>query len=128
MSLPPTSSPDSIPPEIAMARKHWPALAAYAWNQSLTIGRGAVLMHRHDLVNAEASTETLSMSYVPLEYVPKGDDYRALMNQYDPKVELLLILIDEGRDDQLLRLQSQGDSHPTPESCWSRSPLSKPVE
>ena len=108
------------------ARAQWPALAAFAWDRYLAQGRGALVVAASDLRTATSADAHLDPSYVPVDWVPKGDDYRPLMNQYEPEHEVLLIVTDEEGGDRLLRLRSDGARHPDPEQCWRRSPLASP--
>lgn len=107
---------------------HWEFLAAFAWDRYLALGRGAVILSRKELladrdpVDADSKeTNPLAPGYVPIEYVPKGDDFRALMHQYEPRSELLLVVSDPDEEEMLLRLQSDGETRPGPERCWTQS-------
>jgi len=114
------------PPEVSAALVRWPAVAAFAWDRYLALGRGVVVASRAQVISWSGDSPDLDLSYVPVDWVPKGDDYGPLMKHYDPRQEVLLVVIDDDGGDRLLRLRADGDRRPGPEACWRRSPWSAP--
>jgi len=119
-------SPPPDPPEVSAALARWPALAAFAWDRFLALGRGTVVASRSQLLGTGEEEPEINLSYVPVDWVPKGDDYGPLMKQYDPRSEVLLVITDDDGGDWLLRLRADGALRPGPEACWRGSAMSSP--
>ena len=98
----------------------WLQLAAFAWARHEAIGPGMTLVHHEALVAASAedpSAVTAWLRYVPRVYVPTADDFHALLSEYDPTREVLLLVGLPEDGETLLRLQS-GPGRPTPPECY----------
>jgi hypothetical protein len=100
----------------------WTWLAAFAWAHYEAAGRGAVLVQRDELHAAYAQHQRdeqpiMSPSYFLAEHVPKGEDFRAVLMQYDPQREIVLIVGGHEQDEVLLRLSCEHGDRPTPQAC-----------
>ena len=91
-----TSAPS---PEITAAMRLWAELFSFARASWELSGRGAVLMERTVRLAHAPGEPVPSMNYIAAEDVPTGDDFRALMLQYDPSRQIVLILGGSGADE-----------------------------
>lgn len=102
-------------------------MAAVAWAHYESAGRGAMLVTREELHRAGAQyergeTPIMRPTYFLAEHVPKDEDFRAVMLEYDPTREILLIIGGDGEQDELL-LRLSCDEHSErlpPEQCCRR--------
>ena len=75
-------------------------------------GRGVVVSHIDALT--DAATEDVAapdelFNFVPLSYIPKGDDFRPIIAEYDPETEFVILLGGLPEDGEvLLRLKQDG--------------------
>jgi hypothetical protein len=115
--------------ELRAAIALWDSIAAFAWEQSLALGRGVVLAQGEQLIAAQQqqSTDeavTLPLGYVPMLDVPSGDDFLQIIANYDMTRQIVLLIgtVDRagGEDDeQLLVLEASEDGgRATPEECF----------
>ena len=123
----------SIGSEVQAAMARWEPLAAFAWDRYLSLGRGAVVISKQELIASDDENDTDSSAefepgYVPIEYVPPSDDFLPLMHQYDPEQEFLLVVSEPEGADTLLRLQCDGMARPSPQRCWEQSEYSSDQE
>jgi len=100
----------------------WKWLAAVAWAHYESAGRGALLVRRDELHNAYAQQQRheqpiMNPTYFLAEHVPKGEDFRAVLMQYDPQREIVLIVGGDERDEVLLRLSCEQRDRATPKAC-----------
>lgn len=100
---------------LAAAMERWEQIARYAWARHEECGRGVVLVDRADLLTNEQ--DELALSYVPLEIIPRGDDFRGVISDYHPIRQVVLIVGGEAGDEQLLVLESSGTGRPPPPEC-----------
>lgn len=104
------------PDLLAAAMERWEQIARYAWARHEECGRGVVLVDRTDLLEAGDDAE-LALSYVPLEIIPRGDDFRGVISDYHPIRQVVLMIGGEGTDEQVLVLESTGTGRPPPPEC-----------
>ena len=84
-------------PAVRAAMRLWESLAALAWEEYRRLGRGLLVVDRDDLLAAhtrhdrEAAAERIA-TYFPADGVPRGDDYRGVLEQYDPRTQILVLI------------------------------------
>lgn len=116
--------------ELEAATELWEHLAAFAWDQFVTFGRGVVLMRASDLFAARGALcagksppPDFAPGFVPLTHIPPGDDFRALIGSLNPREQLaLLVQRDDDSDaenrEQLYVLETAGSARLPPEECY----------
>lgn len=118
-----------VPPPLSAAIRLWEHIAAYAWEQTLALGRGVVLVGEEGLLaagEAKARREPviLPLGFVPMLEVPSGDDFLQIISQYDVKRQVVLLVGRRGKegaedDEQLFVLESsEQGGRPVPEECF----------
>jgi hypothetical protein len=100
---------------LAAAMEHWERIARFAWARHEECGRGVVLVQRDDLLADD--NEGMALSYVPLEIIPRGDDFRGVISDYEPIRQVVLMVGDDNGDEQLLVLEPAGTGRPPPPEC-----------
>ena len=111
----------ATPDLIAAATDLWDYLAARAWGNYRSHGRGVLMLEADQLQTArqqQAAGEpiTVEPDFLPLHYVPSGDDFRPLILQYDPERQALLLIRLSDNSDQLIALEPH--DRLAPEACF----------
>ncbi|MCA9291216.1 MAG: hypothetical protein KDA25_08805 [Phycisphaerales bacterium] len=101
----------------------WDDLAAFAWHRHSIQGRGVVVCWDDDLYAAAESVRRgeaafPNVSYVPIAAVPPGDDYRAIMSDYEPARQILVLVAAEADESEELFLFEASGDRPAPEACF----------
>lgn len=119
---------DDLSPQLRAAITLWEPLAAYAWEQTLTFGRGVVVLQQDEMMDAaEAMREgqpiSLTPGFVPMQEVPSGDDFLQIIAGYDVKKQIVLLIGRSDRDgaeddEQLIVLEANESGRPLPEECF----------
>lgn len=117
-----------VPAPLASAMALWEHLAAYAWEQTIALGRGVVLVGEEDLLcgaQAKARGESISLplGFVPMVEIPSGDDFLHIIRSYDVKRQVVLLVGRAERkgaedDEQLFVLEANEAGRPLPEDCF----------
>jgi len=100
----------------------WEPLAAFAWRSYERRGRGLVLAHEQTIERLARTPDDpaarSALAFVELFKVPAADDFRPLMEAYDPEREVLVLvgIGDEG-EEVLLRLAARSGDRPAPPAC-----------
>jgi len=108
--------------EIAAAVLLWDHLAAFAWGHARQSGRGALLLHRDQLLTAAerklaGKTFPLMPTFLAAADIPRGDDFRPRIAAADPAQSIMLIVARAQDEAVLLELQTPG-TRPTPPACF----------
>ena len=98
---------------IAAASAHWDQIAGFAWGSHSVSGRGAVLVLESDLL-ADGSTP-LPLNYFAREDIPPGDDFRSLMDTYEPGSQVML-MIGGAAGEQVLVIEAREGLRARPDS------------
>lgn len=105
----------------------WEHLAAFAWEQHLTEGKGVVLADHDELLAAAeqvrgGESSALSLGYVGASEVPPGDDFLKIILESDPKKHVLLLVRHDDNereeDEQLYVLEPADSGRPSPRECY----------
>lgn len=105
----------------------WEHLAAFAWEQHLTEGKGVVLAEHDELLAAAArvskgESSSLWLGYIGASEVPPGDDFLKIILESDPKKQVLLLVrhgeSDREEDEQLYLLEPAESGRPSPQECY----------
>jgi len=112
---------------IAAAIAVWEPLAAFAWGQFISNGRGVVLLEQSSLSAAaekarqgeSIAIDELDPGYVCARDVPPSDDFAPIIAEYDPNRQIALLVRPERGDERLYILEtSELHQRPTPRECF----------
>lgn len=118
-------------PHMATAVSLWETLAAFAWEQFITNGRGVVLIEQPALdaaamrarSGAAVSATEIDPGYVCVRDVPPSDDFAPIIAEYEPQRQIVLLLRLKGGDERLYVLEtSERHQRPTPRECFESLP------
>ena len=98
---------------LAAASDCWDHLAAFAWRSYAVSGPGAVLVLKQDLLATEGGPPP--MNYFAREDIPPGDDFRSLMDTYQPASQVML-MIGSPEGEQVLVIEAQEGLRARPDS------------
>lgn len=104
---------------IKAASACWDHIAAFAWRSYQLAGRGAVLVLAEDLKQSGAemaALEDLPLNYFAREDVPSGDDFRSLMDTYDPHTQVMLMIGGIESGEQVFVLEAAEGQRVRPDS------------
>ncbi|MBG82961.1 MAG: hypothetical protein CMJ40_00270 [Phycisphaerae bacterium] len=104
---------------ISSASACWNQIARFSWDSYRLSGRGAVLVLGQDLVAAAASDvgeAVLPMNYFAREDVPSGDDFRSLMDTYEPESQVMLMIGGLEDGEQVMILEASDGQRARPDS------------
>ncbi|MFK7959116.1 MAG: hypothetical protein AB8G96_01200 [Phycisphaerales bacterium] len=119
----PPYPPDGLPAAIDAAAALWIPLAARAWGEYRERGRGVLLLESDDLLAAAADDPTVAppCTWVTATIIHRGDDFRGMLQRYDPRRQVMLIVAHRNGAEALFALECDGAQRPDPESCWTRA-------
>lgn len=141
---PPAADPVPFPeellrPAVAAAARLWEPLAARAWAETAQRGRGLLALRWDELKAAAAELEAGEAgaadqagepphaldvqppaTWIPLTIVSRGDDFRGLLKEYDPRRQVMLLVAHDGGGEAVFGLECDGDVRPAPEACHAR--------
>lgn len=69
--------------------KYWELLAACAWREYKTHGRGALLVH----IDGEVEEEAIFLPLAMLTTHPRLEGFALLAKAYDPRLEIVVIFL-----------------------------------
>ncbi|MCH2132329.1 MAG: hypothetical protein MK116_01135 [Phycisphaerales bacterium] len=120
------TSPGNTTALIDAASANWDRIAEFAWKSYRLGGPGAVLVLGEDLLRAgleagpggessPAEGGLLPMNYFAREDIPPGDDFRSLMDTYDPETQVVL-MVGSPEGEQVLVLEARDGGRRPPRS------------
>lgn len=113
------SSSEDLTKLISAASSSWNEIARFSWNSFQMSGRGAVLVLAEDLLRAAHSGSDkpdLPMNYFAREDVPSGDDFRSLMDTYEPDTQVMLMIGGLGDAEQVMIMEASDGQRARPDS------------
>lgn len=105
----------------------WEHLAAFAWEQFISSGRGVVLMEEQALTRAAEAARSnspplaaqIGPGYVCVRDVPPSDDFAPIIAEYNPQRQIALLVRGSDEDERLYVLEtSERHGRPTPRECF----------
>ena len=119
------TAPDDATPLIEAASACWEQLAGFAWRSYRLSGPGAVLALVEDLMRVGSGDPgaEVPLNYFARDDIPAGDDFRSLMDTYDPSCQVML-MVGSDQGEQVLILEARQGLRRRPDSFDDAGPES----
>ncbi len=130
-----TASPIPFPEHLLRAAVDaavvlWEPLAARAWAETARRGRGLLTLRWAELQAAAEVARSATdrgepvpdppATWIPVTIVSRGDDFRGLLNAYDPHRQVMMLVAHEDGGEAVFGLECDGHRRPAPEDCHAR--------
>ncbi len=129
-AAPPPFPEHLLPAAVNAAATLWEPLAARAWAETARRGRGLLTLRWEELRAAADAARAAAdrgepppdppATWIPVTIVSRGDDFRGLLNGYDPHRQVMLLIAHEDGGEAVFGLECDGDRRPAPEVCHAR--------
>ncbi|HRP62940.1 MAG TPA: hypothetical protein PK400_06590 [Phycisphaerales bacterium] len=125
------TTPIESSPILNAAMALWEPLAAFAWDCYLVCGPGVLVVDEQTLLLTAAQHEAgrsvpIQPGYAPLTDIPPGDDFIRIVKTYNPRRQIVLMVIAGEADsmrEQLLVLEAGDGGRPTPPECFGNKTM-----